>query len=79
MLDEPSQGLAPLLVRELGSLMLRLKTDGLTLLLVEQNTRLALAVADHVLVLHKGTVVFSGRTEEFREKENALKGSYLAV
>ena len=79
MLDEPSQGLAPLLVRELGALMLRLKGEGLTLLLVEQNTRLALAVADHVLVLHKGTAVFSGHTDEFRLKEDALKGSYLAV
>jgi branched-chain amino acid transport system ATP-binding protein len=79
MLDEPSQGLAPLLVRELGGLMLRLKGEALTILLVEQNTRLALAVADHVLVLHKGAVVFSGTTEEFRAKEDALKGSYLAV
>jgi branched-chain amino acid transport system ATP-binding protein len=79
MLDEPSQGLAPLLVRELGSLMLRLKREGLTILLVEQNTRLALTVADHVLVLHKGTIVFAGPTEEFRAHEDALKGGYLAV
>jgi len=79
MLDEPSQGLAPLLIRELGSLMLRLRQEGLTILLVEQNTRLALSVADHVLVLHKGTIVFAGPTEEFREHEDALKGSYLAV
>ena len=79
MLDEPSQGLAPLLVRELGALMLRLKREGLTLLLVEQNTRLALAVADRVLVLHKGTIVFSGSTEAFRQQEEQLKGSYLAV
>jgi branched-chain amino acid transport system ATP-binding protein len=56
MLDEPSQGLAPLLVREVG-LLRRLKQEGLTILLVEQNTRLALAVADHVLVLHKGAVM----------------------
>ena len=79
MLDEPSQGLAPLLVRELGSLMRRLEREGLTILLVEQNTRLALTVADHVLVLHKGTIVFAGPTDEFRKQEDALKGSYLAV
>ena len=79
MLDEPSQGLAPLLVRELGSLMLRLKREGLTILLVEQNTRLALTVADHVLVLHKGTMVFAGPIDEFRAHEDALKGGYLAV
>lgn len=48
-------------------------------MLVEQNTRLALAVADHVLVLHKGAVVFSGTAAEFRTQEDDLKGSYLAV
>jgi branched-chain amino acid transport system ATP-binding protein len=79
MLDEPSQGLAPLLVRELGSLMMRLRQTGLTILLVEQNIRLALAVADHVLVLHKGTIVFTGSADEFRNREEALRGSYLAV
>jgi branched-chain amino acid transport system ATP-binding protein len=79
MLDEPSQGLAPLLVREVGALLGRLKQEGLTVLLVEQNTRMALAVADHVRVLHKGAVVFSGTIEEFRRDEAALRGSYLAV
>jgi branched-chain amino acid transport system ATP-binding protein len=79
MLDEPSQGLAPLLVREVGTLLARLRQDGLTILLVEQNTRLALAVADHVLVLHRGTVVFSGTLEDFRREEDRLRGSYLAV
>jgi branched-chain amino acid transport system ATP-binding protein len=79
MLDEPSQGLAPLLVRELGSLLMRLRQAGLTILLVEQNTRLALAVADHVLVLHKGTIVFTDSADEFRKREGALRGSYLAV
>ena len=79
MLDEPSQGLAPLLVRELGALLGRLQQAGLTILLVEQNTRLALAVADHVLVLHKGTIVFADSADEFRRREAALKGSYLAV
>ena len=77
--DRPSQGLAPLLVRDVGVLLRRLNEEGLTILLVEQNTRLALAVADHVLVLHKGTVMFSGTLEEFRRDEDALRGSYLAV
>ena len=79
LLDEPSQGLAPLLVRTLGELMLRLKAEGLTILLVEQNVRMALAVADHVLVLSKGAVVFSGSTAEFHRHEVELKGRYLAV
>src|SRR5437667_147199 len=46
MLDEPSQGLAPLLVQELGNLVIRLKGEGETILLVEQNVRMALAVTD---------------------------------
>jgi len=79
MLDEPSQGLAPLLVQELGNLMIRLKGEGVTILLVEQNVRMALAVTDQVLVLNKGALVFAGPTAEFRRREDELKGRYLAV
>jgi branched-chain amino acid transport system ATP-binding protein len=79
MLDEPSQGLAPRLVRELGTLMLRLKGEGVTILLVEQNARMALSVSDQVLVLGKGTVVFAGPTAEFHRHEAELKGRYLSV
>src|SRR5438552_15248049 len=53
MLDEPSQGLAPRLVRELGGILLRLRNEGVTILLVEQNVRMALAVSDEVVVLSK--------------------------
>jgi branched-chain amino acid transport system ATP-binding protein len=79
MLDEPSQGLAPRLVQELGNLLLRLKGEGVTILLVEQNVRMALAVTDRVLVLGKGTLVFAGSTAEFQRREDELKGRYLAV
>jgi branched-chain amino acid transport system ATP-binding protein len=79
MLDEPSQGLAPLLVRELSTLMLRLKGEAVTILLVEQNARMALTVSDQVLVLSKGTVVFAGPTAEFHRREAELKGRYLSV
>ena len=79
MLDEPSQGLAPRLVREVEALMLRLKGEGVTLLLVEQNARMALGVSDQVLVLGKGAVVFAGATSEFRRREAELKGRYLSV
>ncbi|HXJ78236.1 MAG TPA: ABC transporter ATP-binding protein [Candidatus Methylomirabilis sp.] len=79
MLDEPSQGLAPLLVQELGHILLRLKGEGVTILLVEQNVRMALAVTDRVLVLGKGALVFEGATAEFRRREEELKGRYLAV
>jgi branched-chain amino acid transport system ATP-binding protein len=79
MLDEPSQGLAPRLVRELETIMVRLKDEGVTLLLVEQNARMALAVSDQVLVLNKGTIVFAGPTAEFHRREQELKGRYLSV
>jgi branched-chain amino acid transport system ATP-binding protein len=80
MLDEPSQGLAPLIVKELATLIRRLKEEEqLTILLVEQNMRMALAVADRVLVLAKGRLVFSGTIDEFRMQEETLRGSYLAV
>ena len=79
MLDEPSQGLAPRLVRELETLLLRLKGEGVTILLVEQNARMALMVSDQVLVLSKGTVVFAGPTAELHRHEAELKGRYLSV
>jgi len=79
MLDEPSQGLAPRLVRELQGILVRLKGEGVTILLVEQNARMALAVGDQVLVLNKGAIVFAGTTADFRRHEQELKGRYLSV
>ena len=79
MLDEPSQGLAPMLVRELGQLIERLKSEGLTILLVEQNVGMALAIADRVLVIAKGAIVFSGTLADFRRDEAELKERHLAV
>jgi branched-chain amino acid transport system ATP-binding protein len=79
MLDEPSQGLAPLVVQELGHILARLRGEGVTILLVEQNVRMALSVTDRVLVLGKGALVFAGATAEFQRREEELKGRYLAV
>jgi branched-chain amino acid transport system ATP-binding protein len=79
MLDEPSQGLAPLLVRELEGILVRLKGEGVTILLVEQNARMALSISDEVVVLGKGTVVFTGAIAEFHRREQELKGRYLSV
>ena len=79
MLDEPSQGLAPRLVRDLEALLVRLKGEGVTILLVEQNARMALSVSDQVLVLNKGALVFTGSTAEFHRHEQDLKGRYLSV
>jgi branched-chain amino acid transport system ATP-binding protein len=79
MLDEPSQGLAPRLVRDLTTILVRLKGEGVTILLVEQNVRMALAVGDQVVVLGKGAVVFADSTAEFHRHEADLKGRYLSV
>ena len=64
LLDEPSEGLAPKLVNEVGDALVRLRESGLALLLVEQNLALATRVAQRVYVMNKGTVVFSGTTAE---------------
>jgi branched-chain amino acid transport system ATP-binding protein len=60
LLDEPSEGLAPQIVEELRGILAGLKRDGLSIVLVEQNTKLALAVADTVAVLNTGRVVYHG-------------------
>lgn len=66
LMDEPSEGLAPLLVRELGRIIGQLKQKGLSVLLVEQNLSLALHVADYIYILSKGTVVHACTPEELR-------------
>ena len=60
ILDEPSQGLAPLIVREVFRLVAQMRSEGITVLLVEQNVRMSLEVADHAYVLDNGHVVYSG-------------------
>ncbi len=57
LLDEPSEGLAPIVVREIGRILERLKRERLSILLVEQNYHLALQVADRVYVMSKGQIV----------------------
>ena len=78
LLDEPSEGLAPLLVRELGRVLIDLKRDGASILLVEQNLPFALRVADHVYLLSKGRVVHECTPEALRA-DGALKARYLGV
>jgi len=60
VLDEPSHGLAPLVVREVARVLVRLKDEGYAVLLVEQNLPVAIDVADHAYVLAKGRVVYGG-------------------
>ena len=75
MLDEPSEGLAPLIVHEVGETLLRLKQQGHSILLVEQNTALALKVADDVAILNTGRIVFDGTAEELRANPELLQAN----
>jgi branched-chain amino acid transport system ATP-binding protein len=78
LMDEPSEGLAPLLVREIGRVIGRLKAAGMTILLVEQNLTMALAVADHVAVLSKGQIVYQASPDALRREEHVMR-TYLGV
>jgi branched-chain amino acid transport system ATP-binding protein len=76
LLDEPSEGLAPLVVEELTQLLLALKNSGLTILLAEQNLAFARAVGDQVHVLDKGCVQFSGSFQDLSEN-SAMTRNHL--
>jgi branched-chain amino acid transport system ATP-binding protein len=78
LLDEPSEGLAPLIVREIGTILTALKAERLSLLLVEQNYHLALRVADRVYVMNKGQIVYQG-TPAGLEADEEVKRRYLGV
>ena len=78
LMDEPSEGLAPLLVRNLGDAIARLREDGLSILLVEQNLPMALRVAGDVYVLSKGHVVYHGTPADLAA-DPAVTHRYLGV
>jgi len=78
LLDEPTEGLAPLLVREVGRVLGELRRAGLSILLVEQNLPLALSVVDRVHILSRGQIVHSARPDELAADE-AVKSRYLGV
>ncbi|HEX4994516.1 MAG TPA: ABC transporter ATP-binding protein [Methylomirabilota bacterium] len=78
LLDEPSEGLAPIIVREIGTILQVLKAQRLSLLLVEQNYHLALRVADRVYVMNKGQIVYEG-TPAGLEADEEVKRRYLGV
>ena len=79
LLDEPSQGLAPLVVRELGSVIRTLCQAGVTILLIEQNMKLAEAVADELHVMVKGRIVYAASPETFHREADAVRARYLTV
>jgi branched-chain amino acid transport system ATP-binding protein len=78
LLDEPSEGLAPLIVREIGRILARLRDERLSILLVEQNYHLAFRIADRVYVMNKGQIVYEG-TPAALEANEAVKRRYLGV
>lgn len=73
LLDEPSQGLAPLVVRELFAVVAGMRKEGISVLLVEQNVRAAVEIADRVYVLDNGRVVFEGAAAEFARDEARVR------
>ena len=78
LMDEPSEGLAPLIVMEIGRVASELRDQGLSILLVEQNLALALRLADRVYVMNKGQIVYSGQPSDLQANEE-VKHRYLGV
>jgi branched-chain amino acid transport system ATP-binding protein len=79
LLDEPSQGLAPLVVRELARVVRLLRDTGVTILLIEQNMKLAEVVADELHIMVKGRMVYSADPQRFRAEEQQIRTRYLTV
>ena len=78
LMDEPTEGLAPLLVREVGRVIGELKREGLSILLVEQNLPMALGVADRVHILSRGQIVYTGAPAALAADED-VKSRFLGV
>jgi branched-chain amino acid transport system ATP-binding protein len=78
IMDEPSEGLAPMIIQGLWETIGRLKNEGLSILLVEQNASLALKLVDYVHVLSRGRVVYSARPEELWSN-NEIKSNFLGI
>jgi len=78
LMDEPSEGLAPIIVEEVGSIITQLKEEGFSILLVEQNIHMALDVADYVYIISKGKIVYESKPEELDRNEEA-KAKHLGV
>ena len=78
LLDEPSQGLAPMVVELVVNMLRELKSEGVSMLLVEQNLQMALDLAERVYILDQGEVVFDGSAQELKNNDQ-LTASYLGV
>jgi branched-chain amino acid transport system ATP-binding protein len=73
ILDEPSQGLAPLIVKEVFRIVAQMRAEGISVLLVEQNVRMSLEISDHAYVLENGQMVYSGPAAELRADETRIQ------
>jgi branched-chain amino acid transport system ATP-binding protein len=78
MLDEPSEGLAPIIVQEIGRIINQLKQSGYSILLVEQNLSMALSLADYIYVISKGEIVYESVPEKLKANENVM-AKYIGV
>ena len=78
LLDEPSLGLSPLLVKEIFHIIQTINAEGVTILLVEQNARMALSISEHGLILENGRFVMKGRSRELMEDED-VQEFYMGV
>ena len=79
LLDEPSQGLAPLVIEGLTQTILRLRNEGVSVLLVEQNLKLAEAVADSIYVMVKGRMAYRAPLATFRDERDMVMAKYLTL
>ena len=78
LMDEPSEGLAPIMVQEVEHIIAQLKETGFSILLVEQNLFMALGLADYVYIVSKGKIVYGSKPEDLRDDEEA-KAKHLGV
>lgn len=76
LMDEPSMGIAPLIIRDITNIVESLHDDGVTILLVEQNAKMALGLADYGYVLETGNIVLEGKSSDLRSNEKVVK-AYL--
>jgi branched-chain amino acid transport system ATP-binding protein len=78
LLDEPSEGLAPVIVERIGELLRRLRDMGVTVLLAEQNMHFCLGIASHATIIDKGQIVYRNTVEALRQ-DDSVKSRYLAL
>lgn len=78
LMDEPSEGLAPVVIKQVGNIVRKIKETGLSILLVEQNISLACETADKILIMNKGKIVWEGTPQELMDNKNVQR-QYLGV